>query len=123
MPPTLHIHVHHTFDFDPLGRVDQRLDDILAHVVGLATQIAAGAQHMDQELQALRDEVTAVTEGQDAALAVINGINDRIAAAVAAAQAAGATPEQLQAITDLTASLRQHADPLAAAVVANTPAA
>jgi hypothetical protein len=74
---------------------------------------------IDDELTALAAQVTANDDTEDSATIVINGIAAKIAAAVAAATAAGATPAQLAQITALQASLKSHADPLAAAVVAN----
>ena len=75
---------------------------------------------IDDELTQLAAQVKSNTDAEASALAVINGIQAKITAAVAAATAAGATPAQLQAITDLQTALKTSADPLAAAVAANT---
>jgi hypothetical protein len=77
---------------------------------------------LDDELNALAAQVKANTDAEDSATAVLNQIPTMIQAAVAKALAAGATPAQLQAITDLQTALKAHADTLSAAVVANTPA-
>lgn len=74
-------------------------------------------------LEALKAEVTRVKEVDESAIVLINGIAARITAAVAAAIANGATAEELAPVTDEVASLKSNNDALAAAVVANTPAA
>lgn len=66
-----------------------------------------------QELDDLIAQVAANNSVVESAITVINGIADRIAAA-------GVDPTKLSA---LTASLRQEDEALAAAVVAQTPAA
>lgn len=60
------------------------------------------------------------TEVVASAITLINGIADRIAAAIAAALANGATEAELAQLNDEVASLRSNADALAAAVEANT---
>lgn len=74
---------------------------------------------LDDELAALTAQVAANTSAEDSAVLILNDIPNRIQAAVDAALAAGATPAQLQAVNDLKDALKAHADPLAAAVVAN----
>lgn len=78
---------------------------------------------IDDELTALGNQVKANTDAEAAAVTIINGIAGKIAAAVATATAAGATPAQLQAVTDLGTALKTSADALAAAEVANTASA
>lgn len=79
----------------------------------------------DAALAALATQVKANTDAEAAAVTVMNGFADRVNAAVAKALAdnPGISADQLQAITDETASMKTSADALAAAVVANTPAA
>lgn len=76
---------------------------------------------LDDAISTLNAEVTREKTVTDSAIALINGIQTRIDAAVAAALAAGATQAQLKAITDLSAGLKTEDDNLAAAVQANTP--
>lgn len=76
---------------------------------------------MVAELEALRAQVEATVGVEASAVALIQGTAARIDAAVAAAIAAGATPEVLQGITDESAKLKASADALAAAVTAGTP--
>lgn len=65
----------------------------------------------------VKAEVTRLTDVVASAVALINGIADKIAAAVAANDAGDNTE-----LTGLADSVRAQADGLAAAVAANTPA-
>lgn len=78
---------------------------------------------LQTSIDGLIAKVAAQTELDTSAATMIEGIPQLIAAAVAAATAAGATPAQLQAITDLGTRLDAASAPLAAAITANTPAA
>lgn len=73
-------------------------------------------------IQALTAEVAQETTVEQSAIELISGIPGLIAAAIAQAQAAGATPAQLQAITDAVSQITASSTSLAAAVTANTPA-
>ena len=77
---------------------------------------------MSAELQNVIDDLTAkvgaLKTAADAAEAALIAVPQRIADAVAAAQAAGATPEQLQALTDLAATLNSETGELTAALAA-----
>lgn len=77
---------------------------------------------LDDKITALQAEVANNTTVEKSALVLIQGFAARLDAAVAAAQAAGASPAQLQSLTDLSTSLKSNDDELAAAVTANTPA-
>jgi hypothetical protein len=74
---------------------------------------------IDDELTVLGTQVTSTTGVMASAKALIDGFAAKLAAAVAAATAAGATPAQLQAITDLGTALTTSSDALAASVAAN----
>jgi len=76
---------------------------------------------LDDKISALQAEVASNTTVEKSALVLIQGFSARLDAAVAAAQAAGASPAQLQSLTDLSTALKSNDDELAAAVVANTP--
>lgn len=78
---------------------------------------------MNPILQSLADQVAATLSVEAAAVQWINGSAARLDAAVAAALAGGATAAQLAPITDEVAALKASADAIAAAIVANTPAA
>ena len=71
----------------------------------------------------LTAEIQKATTVEASATALISGIADRIAAAVAAAIANGATAAELAPVADLGKTLDAQSDALQAAVTANTPAA
>jgi hypothetical protein len=104
--------------FENLCRVS-RLSQILAGIARLEKHMAA----LDDNISALTAQVKANTNVQNSALVLIQGFSARLDAAVATASAAGATPAQLQALTDLGNAIKTSDDSLAAAVVANTPGA
>lgn len=76
-----------------------------------------------ETLAALQAEVARNKSVDDSAIALLNGIQARIQAAVDAAIAGGATSEQVAAVQALADNLKSDTDALAAAVTANTPAA
>lgn len=78
---------------------------------------------LDDQIAALTAKVTQNTSVITSAITVINGIQAQVQAAVTAALAAGATPAELQALTDLATSLDSNDTALANAIAANTPAA
>lgn len=91
----------------------------VAVVIGLGGMAVASV--LDDTIAALTAQVTANTDAEASATTLLNSIPSLIQAAVDKALAAGATPAQLQEITDLQAKLQASVTPLAAAVVANTP--
>jgi hypothetical protein len=78
---------------------------------------------MDDELATLTTKVTNITTVKDSVLALIKGIPALIQSAVDSALAAGATPDQLKAVTDLGNTIDEDATELTAAVQANVPPA
>lgn len=70
----------------------------------------------NQALKLLEDQVKKTVEVQASAVALLGGVSDRIAAAVAKALENGATAEQLAPITQEVADLKASTDALAAAV-------
>lgn len=81
---------------------------------------------MDQRIQDglddLSSKVEANTSVEQSAVALLNGLSAQVAAAIEAAKNAGASDAQVQAFSDLRASLDTSTQDLAAAVAANTPA-
>lgn len=73
--------------------------------------------------QQLIDQATKNIDAEAAAVGVLNGFAARLQAAVDAATANGATAAELQPVSDEIALLKNSAEALGAAVVANTPAA
>ena len=71
-------------------------------------------------LDQLAAQVTANTNVEASALALINGIAARIQAAVDAVIAGGASAADLAPVTDEIAALKASSDALSAAVQANT---
>lgn len=82
----------------------------------------ATADSLSSELTSLQTAVANEISVEQSAIALINGIPQLIANAVAQAQAAGATPDQLAALSNLQTQIGSSASALAAAVTANTPA-
>lgn len=78
---------------------------------------------IDDKITALQAEVANQTTVDQSAITLLQGLSTQLAAALAAAANAGATPAQLQALTDLQTSLAANDTSLAAAVKTNTPAA
>lgn len=70
-------------------------------------------------IDALVSQVNSTTGVVDSAIALINGIASRVAAAVAAALAGGATAAELAPINDVVAALKAKSDALAQAVASN----
>lgn len=74
-------------------------------------------------LKSLEDQVKQTTDVETAAATALNGVADRIDAAVKAALANGATADELAPVQTEVDALKASADSLAAAIPANTPAA
>lgn len=77
---------------------------------------------LDAAIADLTAKVGVLTSVDASATAMIAGFSAQLAAAVAAASAAGATPAQLQSLTDLGTAIDSGTSALSAAVTANTPA-
>ena len=75
---------------------------------------------LDDSIKALTLEVTKDTSVIASAVTLIQGFAAQLKAAVDAALAAGASPAQLQALTDLQTTIAANDTALAAAVQANT---
>jgi hypothetical protein len=95
-----------------LKRIERKLDWLIAKEV-----------RMVKVLEDLAAQVRANTDAEASAIVVLNGIADRVAAAVTAAIANGASEADLAPVKDEVAALQASAAALSAAVVANTPAA
>jgi len=106
------------FENQIAGRVVASLLPLFAQLQ-LQVKIMSGS--VDAAIANLTTQVEAETSVNASAITLINGFPAMIAAAVAAAQAAGATPAQLAAFDALGSSIQANADSLAAAVTTNTP--
>ena len=78
---------------------------------------------LDDQIATLQATVANDTTVEQSAITLISGLATQLQAALAAAQAAGATPAQLQSLADLQTQITSNSTALAAAVTANTPAA
>lgn len=76
---------------------------------------------LDDKIATLTQDVTDENTIIDSAITLISGIPKLISDAVAVAIAAGATPAQLQGLTDLATSIEAKKTSLAAAISANVP--
>lgn len=102
----VHLFVHHDEPSD-------RVAELLAHILTRVNAVQAQETHVMTELDALTAQVHASDDVAASALVLINGIAARLAAAAT----------DPAALTALSAELKTNSDALAAAVVANTPAA
>ena len=108
---TISLEVNHHFP-----NYEQRLDAIEAKLnrsLALLQTIVRQGETMSAELDALTSQVKKTTDAEDSAIALIQGLAAQIASIKT-------DPVALQALSD---QLSAKADELAAAVVANTPAA
>lgn len=92
---------------------------VLQALQEILTKMAA----LDAAITKLQADVAAEKTVEDSAVTLLQGLSAQLAAALAAAANAGATPAQLQALTDLSTTLEANTTTLSAAVTANTPAA
>jgi ABC-type transporter Mla MlaB component len=103
---------------------DRVVEKLRPELHQLASRILKGLKTMSVELDAalatLTDDVTKLTTVDASAVAMIQGLADQLKAALDAAANAGATPAQLQALSDLHTAISAQDDALAAAVTANT---
>ena len=96
-------------DFFQDPEVLRRLDALRAQLTRIEEKVTA----MAGELDTLTKEVTGITEVVPSAIALLTQLHDLLVAA-------GTDPVKLQALAD---TLRTQKEALAAAIVANTPAA
>ncbi len=92
---------------------------MLQRVLSNTTNLEYDMAQIDDEITQLTADVAAEQGAVDSAVAMLNGISQKIADAVAAALAAGATPAQLQAITDANTAIAAQTTALSSAVAAN----
>lgn len=119
-------------DHEPRARldihvIDERtaaaLDQITSLLQTLIKDSHVMANALDTELATLQASLATLTSAVAANNAILTGIPAQIAAAVAAATAAGATPDELQAVTDLNTALQAQISSLTSADTAAAPGA
>lgn len=104
------------------GLFSQLISAIDRNTAAVKSEEVTMAQ-IDDDIVALTAKVQAESDVVTSAVTLLNGVPAMIADAVATALAAGATPAQLQALTDLATAVDAQTTTLANAVAANTPAA
>lgn len=130
----IHIHNHECIPSELLHKLQFITRSMSCSIESLTRALEiGGAQPRSKEslimpdLQAVIDDLIAkwnqLKALVDQSETVLVGIPQRIADAVAQAQAAGATPEQLQALTDLAAAISTETSELTAAIAAQAPPA
>lgn len=117
----------HVVSVDPalmevLGRIAKASETIASNIPAIKRFNKMSAE-LDQAIADLQTAVTADTDAVNSAETLMTNLSQLLADAIAAAQNAGATPAQLQALSDLQAAVSSNASGLAASVAANTPAA
>lgn len=117
------LHVHFHFDGLTINVVHSADPALTSLIQSIKQEIRNMSSNVQAGLDKLAADVAQLTTVDQSAVALIQGFGAQLAAAVAAAQAAGATPEQLQAFDDLSAGIEARTSDLAAAVAAATPAA
>lgn len=108
-----------------ISRMAEKIEEnnrLLYLILGELKRMSTSVNALDTQIATLTADVAAETTVEQSAITLINGIPTLIANAVAAAQAAGATPAELAALTALGTSITNSSANLAAAVTANTPA-
>jgi hypothetical protein len=95
----------------------------LSNIVTILKRIETKMSLLDDKLNAVIANVTDENTVIDGAITFINSVPGLIQTAVTAALAAGATPAQLQAVTDLGTAITNKSSALKTALVAGTPPA
>ena len=97
-------------------------DVILAHLDNIWKEIRIMSATLQSELDSLNTHVGALTTVVNTAVQKFNDTSKQLSDALAAASAAGATPEQLAELTTLDTNLATDVDQLNAAFAAVPPA-
>lgn len=102
----------------------QLLTSLLQNIFRFLTlkqKVLTMSAELDAKIAALQASVANDTAVEQSAITLLAGLKTQLDAAIAAAAAAGASPAELQSLTDLSSSIDSNATALAAAVTANTP--
>lgn len=109
-----HTHIHYHV------KPSSKFDEILAALQSIFEKVNSMSVEIDTAIAQLQSDVATLTTVDASAVALISGFSAQLAAAVAAAQSAGATPAELQSLTDLGTAITAQSAALAAAVTAGT---
>ncbi len=112
-----HLHDH------LLNALDASTSRIQVELDAITARIKAMSATMQTAIDSLTQQVAAETTVNASAVTLINGFAARLQTAIDAATAAGASPAQVQALTDLAASVETNTASLSAAVASNTSGA
>ncbi len=112
----MRIDVYHHFEGGVLTEAERKLNLILEIVQGLKKEESI----MQAEMQVLTDQVTALKTVEDGAAAMITGMAAQL---ITLAQNATDLTQMKADALALAKNMADNSAPLAAAVVANTPAA
>jgi hypothetical protein len=93
----------------------------LAALTDQVNKMSGTTDNLASEISALQGKVASLTDAEKAAEATMDGLAQLVKDGVAQAQAAGATPEQLAALTALGEQIDANKAALAAAVTRDTP--
>lgn len=101
---------------------DRELAGLLKQILDQLQEQKQMATALQQDIDALTADVAAQKSVITSAITLLNGIGGIVADAVSKAEAAGASPEVMQTLTDLHSNITGNTAALASAVTANTPA-
>lgn len=116
----LQLVITHKIEFES-PQVLAALTDLATRITKMEGTLVKTMNNIDTAIAALTVQVQNNTTVDTSVVTFINGIPALIAAAVANAVNAGATPAQVQAFTDLGTSIQTSSDSVVAAIKANTP--
>lgn len=118
------IKVVHVHQIDPeLLKTLNRFINAFEQGIPIIKRFIEMSAELDTAITTLQGDVAGLTDVVASAEALMTNLSQLLADAIAAAANAGATPAQLQALTDLHTAVSDNEAGLAAAVAANTPAA
>lgn len=100
-----------------------RVNSLLNRVLFKIERLRGDTYMANAQLDSVITQLKGITNIDDSILTYVQSVPSLISAAVSQALANGATPEQLQALTDLGNETSSKAAAIAAAITANTPVA
>lgn len=107
----------------PTGGGAGSTDSLTAAIQTLTDKVNAMAGEIDAKITDLQADVSSTRDVVNSAATLLDGLSAQLKDALDAAKNAGATPEQLQALSDVHTGITSQRDALASAVARNTPAA
>jgi hypothetical protein len=117
----IHLHFDSPININIVSKQDPAILTLLSTIQQGIEEIKIKMSVLDDKIATLTQDVTDENTIIDSAITLISGIPKLISDAVAVAIAAGATPAQLQGLTDLATSIEAKKTSLAAAISANVP--